>query len=99
MNETTADEPRARVAVLEAERDALKANLASLKPSGQVAEDEATIRAFLPEDSIVTWAVFKTALSRLAKSAQTLETLRAHRWKCQCGLPVKLAEIIVEISK
>jgi hypothetical protein len=90
----------ARNAVLEAERDALKAELARLTPSGQVAEDEKVLLGWitgLDEGAVLR----RKAVRRLAAGAQRaitlqqhLDNLRAMKWKCQDGHPIDLAVIV-----
>lgn len=87
-HERVSQSVRAHIAALEAE-------LARLKPSGQVAEDHYTVRKKLT----VGWSAEHDALARLTTDAQTLQSLRDHRWKCHCGRPVNLAAIIDAVKE
>lgn len=64
---------RMDLAACAARKGELEAELARLKPSGQVAEDERTVRVALPPD----WDIPGAALSRLVAGAQEAEALRA----------------------
>jgi len=66
--------------------------LAALKHSGQTAEDKRCVERWIA--TCTRDHAPYAALSRLATDAQTLQNLRATRWKCQCGRPVNIAGII-----
>jgi hypothetical protein len=77
-----AREIQRKLEVTEKERDALKAELARLRPSGQVAEDEAMLLA-LGEDGAVpdgwTGPEWRNAVRRLAAGAQGREQAERER--------------------